>query len=145
MKSRSMSDTIVSSITSKMKLRSLFFAVNTRNMFDELTSDLAGDFSIAVSVDVDPNKNVNLSEEMFKLIGALNGKVSRKVLSQGDTIVSDLTSITTLLDVPVEEFKLLCQLPYHRTRIGFKQALIFKANAEKIAIVEINNVKAEKM
>ena len=67
MKSRSMSDTIVSSITSKMKLRSLFFAVNTRNMFDELTSDLAGDFSIAVSVDVDPNKNVNLSEEMFKL------------------------------------------------------------------------------
>ena len=141
----SMSDIIFSSITSKMKLRSVFFAVNTRNMFDELTSDLAGDFSIAVSVDVDPNKNVNLSEEMFKLIGALNGKVSRKVLSQGDTIVSDLTSITTLLDVPVEEFKLLCQLPYHRTRIGFKQALIFKANAEKIAIVEINNVKAEKM
>ena len=133
-----LSDVIISSIANKMKLRSVFVAINTRNLIDGLAPDLAGDFNVILSVDVDPTKTVSLSEEMFKLTDVLDGGNSRNVLSQDDTVVSDLTSITSLLNIPATGFELLCQLPYHRTKVGPMRPLlcVFKANAEKIGIMK---------
>ena len=132
------SDVIISSVISRLTLSSVCVAIHTRNLDAGLTSDLAGDFSIAVALEVDPSESVSLYKEVCKLIGTSNEIVSRKMLSRGDTIVSDLTSITHLVDIPTIGFELLCQVPYHRTKISFGQVLIFKAYATNIASANLD-------
>ena len=134
-----LSDVIISSIANKMKLRSVVVLFNARNLIDGLTPDLAGNLLLPLSLNVDPTKTVSLSKEVLKLTGDSYGGVFRKVFSQDDTVVSDLTSITRLLNIPATGFELLCQLPYHRTKVGPMRPhlFVFKANAEKIGIMKL--------